>query len=190
MKADKGNRFVVLDTIDYNNKMNIFLNDHNTYVLVSKPPFRRIERELNNRLSTLKNQQKICDSTYRKLRSTDSIPPAIRVSIKHHKEGNPLRPIVSSIGSALFNTSKFLTSILAPLKNGNCFSVTNSSNFADEISNIDIQDDEIMLCFDLVSLFTAIFLSKKLVNIFKINWFVMNHYIYTQILTLQTLFLC
>ena len=39
MKADKGNCFVVLDTIDYNNKMNALLNDHNTYELVSKPPF-------------------------------------------------------------------------------------------------------------------------------------------------------
>ena len=85
MKADKGNCFVVLDSTDYNNKMNALLNDRNTYELVSKSPFRRIERELNNRLLTLKNQQKICDSTYRKLRSTDSIPPAIRGSIKHHK---------------------------------------------------------------------------------------------------------
>ncbi|XP_068737985.1 uncharacterized protein [Montipora capricornis] len=160
MKADKGNCFVVLDTIDYNNKMNALLNDHNTYELVSKPPFRRIERELNNRLLTLKNQLKICDSTYRKLRSTDTIPPAIRGSIKHHKEGNPLRPIVSSIGSALYNTSKFLTNILTPLQNGNGFSVPNSSKFVDEISNIDIQDDEIMLSFDVVSLFTAIPVKK------------------------------
>ena len=96
MKADKGNCFVVLDSSDYNNKMNALLNDRNTYELVSRSPFRRIERELNNRLSTLKNQQKICDSTYRKLRSTDAIAPAIRGSIKHYKEGNPLRPIVSS----------------------------------------------------------------------------------------------
>ena len=117
MKADKGNCFVVLDSSDYNNKMNALLNDRNTYELVSKSPFRRIERELNNRLSTLKNQQKICDSTYRKLRSTDAIPPAIRGSIKHHKEGNPLRPIVSSIDSALYNTSMFLTNILSPLQN-------------------------------------------------------------------------
>ena len=52
MKADKGNCFVVLDSIDYNNRMNALLNDSNTYELVSKSPFRGIERELNNRLST------------------------------------------------------------------------------------------------------------------------------------------
>ncbi|XP_068757388.1 uncharacterized protein [Montipora capricornis] len=102
----------------------------------------------------------ICDSTYRKLRSTDTIPPAIRGSIKHHKDGNLLRPIVSSIGSALYNTSKFLTNILAPLQNGNGSSVPNSSKFVDEISNIDIKDDEIMLSFDVVSLFTAIPVKK------------------------------
>ena len=68
--------------------------------------------------------------------------------------------MVSSIGSALYNTSKFLTNISTPLQNGNGFSVTNSSNFSNEISNIDIQDDEIMLSFDVVSLFTAIPVKK------------------------------
>jgi len=160
MKADKGNCFVVLDTIDYNNKINALLNNHNTYELVSKPPFRRIERELNNRLSTLKNQKKICDSRYRKPRTTDTMPTVIRGSIKHHKEGDPLRPIVSCIGPALYNTSKLPTNILTALQDGNDFSVPNSSKFVDEISNIDIQDDEIMLSFDVVSLFTAIPVKK------------------------------
>lgn len=45
---------------------------------------------------------------------------------------------------------------MTPLQNGNDFSVPNSSKFAFEISNIDIQDDEIMLTFDVVLLFTAI----------------------------------
>ena len=114
MKADKGNCFVVLDKCDYNSKMNSLLSDRNTYELVLKSPFKRIERELNRRLLALKNQQKISDSTYRRLHSTDAIPPAIRGSIKHHKQGNPVRPIVSSIGSAFYNTSKFLTYILSP----------------------------------------------------------------------------
>ena len=136
--------------------MDSLLSDRNTYELISKSPFKRIERELNKRLLALKNQHKISDSTYRKLHSTDAIPPSIRGSIKHHKQGNPLRPIVSSIGSALYNTSKFLTDILSHVQNGNGFSTPNSAKFAEEISNVDIQDDEVMLSFDVVSLFTAI----------------------------------
>ena len=80
--------------------------------------------------------------------------------MKERRRHYPLRPIASFIGSALYNTSKFLTSILTPLQNGNGFSVPTSSKFVDEISNIDIQDDEIMLSFDVVSLFTAIPVKK------------------------------
>ena len=47
-----------------------------------------------------------------------------------------------------------------PSQNGNGFSVSNSSKFVDEIANINIQDDEIMLSFDVVSLFTAIPVKK------------------------------
>ena len=68
--------------------------------------------------------------------------------------------IVSPIGSALYNTSKFLTDILSPLQNSDGFSVPNSAKFAEEISNVNIQDDEVMLSFDVVSLFTAIPVEK------------------------------
>ena len=65
-----------------------------------------------------------------------------------------------SARSALYNTSKFLTDILSPLQNCNGFSVPNSAKFAEEISNVDIQDDEVMLSFDVVSLFTSIPVDK------------------------------
>ena len=93
--------------------MGSLLSDRNTYELVSTPPFRRIERELNARLLSLK-KKKIDDSTYRKLHSTDGIPPDIRGSVKHHKKDNPLRPFDTCITSAFYNTSKFLTDIFSP----------------------------------------------------------------------------
>ena len=160
MKADKGNCFVVMDRSDYDNKMETLLNDRSTYELVSTSPFRRIERELNAMLLSLKRQKKIDDPTYRKLHSTDGTPPAIRGSVKHHKEGNPLRPIVTCIGSALYNTSKFLTDILSPIQNRNGYSVANSLQFSKEISDIKIDENEVLVSFDVVSLFTAIPVDK------------------------------
>ena len=109
MKADKGNCFVVMDRSDYDNKIETLLNDRSTYEIISTSPFRRIEREVNAMLLSLKKEQKIDEPTYRKLHSTDGTPPVIRGSVKHHKEGNPQRPIVTCIGSAPYNTSKFLT---------------------------------------------------------------------------------
>jgi len=160
MKADKGTCFVVMDKTDYDTKMEALLVDCDTYHPVDKSPFSKIEKELNNRLLDLKRQNKIDELTYRKLRSTDGSPPAIRGSIKHHKPGFPLRPIVSSIGSALYNTFKFLSEILSPIQNHNGYSVLNSSQFAKEVANMEISDDEVMVSFDVVSLFTAIPVNK------------------------------
>ena len=49
---------------------------------------------------------------------------------------------------------------MSPLQNCNGSSVPNFVKFAEEISNVDIQDDEVMLSFDVVSLFTAIPVDK------------------------------
>ncbi|XP_068691539.1 uncharacterized protein [Montipora foliosa] len=159
-KADKGNCFVVLDRSDYDTKMEALLSDPDTYQQVYKSPSTKIERELNSKLLALKRENKIDEATYRKLHSTDGSLPAIRGSIKHHKPGCPLRPIVSCIGSALYNTSKFLSDILSPIQNLNGYSVLNSSQFAKQVANIEILDDEVMVSFDVVSLFTAIPVNK------------------------------
>ena len=159
MKADKGNCFVVMDKLDYDTKMEALLGDRVDRP-VDKSPFAKIEKDLNNRLLDLKRHNKIDDLIYRKLRSSDGSPPAIRGSIKYHKSGFPLQPIVSSIGSALYNTSKFLSDILSPIQNLNRYSVLNSSQFAKEVANMEISDDEIMVSFDVVSLFTAIPVNK------------------------------
>ncbi len=50
--------------------------------------------------------------------------------------------------------------LLSPLQNQNGFSVTNSTQFRNEISNMTISEDETMVSFDVVSLFTAIPVDK------------------------------
>ena len=72
----------------------------------------------------------------------------------------PLRPIVSCIGSALYNTSKFLTDILTPIQNLNGYSVSNSMDFTKQVANQEITEDEVMVSFDVVSLLTAIPVDK------------------------------
>ena len=136
------------------------LDDQQTYEKVTKPPFKKIERDLNAHLLQLKHKQKLDQNMYKKLHSTDAIPPAIRGSVKHHKPNNPLRPIVTCRNTALYNTSKFLSNILSPLQNHNGYSVNNSIDFAKKLTETHIDDDEIMVSFDVVSLFTAIPVDK------------------------------
>ena len=69
-------------------------------------------------------------------------------------------PIVSCIGSALYNTSKFLTDIFTPIQNLNGYSVSNLMDFTKQVANQEIAKDEVMVSFDVVSLFTAIPVDK------------------------------
>ena len=141
--------------------METLLNERSTYEVVSTSPSCRIERELNAMLLSLKRQQKIDEPTYRKLHSIDGTPPAIRGSVKHHKEGNSLLWC-----STLYNTSKFLTNILSPLQNRNGYSVANSLQFSKELSDIKIDDNEVLVSFDVLSLYTidkaCEYITKKL----------------------------
>ena len=70
-----------------------------------------------------------------------------------HKDGNPLRPSVSSIGTYTYELSKFLADILKPLSN-NQYTVRDSFSFANELLNLN--DVHHMASFDVSSLFTNI----------------------------------
>ena len=80
---------------------------------------------------------------------------------KVHKVTVPLRPIVSFINSPTYNLSKFLSRILSSLL-VNRYSVRNSKEFVDYVKNFTISENEILVSFDVVSLFTSVPVDKAL----------------------------
>ena len=60
----------------------------------------------------------------------------------------------------VLNSSKFLTDILTSIQNLNGYFVSNSMDFTKQVANQEIADDEVMVSFDVVSLFTAIPVDK------------------------------
>ena len=73
---------------------------------------------------------------------------------KIHKDGCPLRSIMSAIGTFNYNLSKFLVYILSPITR-NEFTVSDSFTFAKEICDLRF-DNCILASFDIKSLFTNI----------------------------------
>ncbi|NJL51450.1 MAG: hypothetical protein HC930_03140 [Hydrococcus sp. SU_1_0] len=73
---------------------------------------------------------------------------------KVHKMNTPLRPILSTLGTANYSLSKFLVSLLTPISN-NSFSIKDSFDFVKEICSIP-NNQYFMASFDIVSLFTNI----------------------------------
>ena len=64
--------------------------------------------------------------------SSGSRPGTLYGLPKIHKLGNPLRPIVSSIGTFSYNLAKFLVPIISPLTK-NEYTVENSYEFVDNL---------------------------------------------------------
>ena len=164
--ADKGRSVVVMNTSDYKSKINTLLNDNNTYEKITdkrRNSTSRVEKDLNHLLFEIKSSPCIDDpdkaqldpKLYHQLHSTDATPATFYGLPKIHKVSVPLRPITSCVNSPTYSLSKYLVSILSPLLNEK-YSVKSSTAFAEKIRDQTITADEIMVSFDVVSLFTSI----------------------------------
>ena len=83
-------------------------------------------------------------------------PPHIYGLPKVHKEGVPLRPVVSCIGSSVHPLAKYLAKILNPLQNRIPSNIKNSMDFITKIKDLDIADNTRLVSLDVVSLFTSV----------------------------------
>lgn len=75
---------------------------------------------------------------------------------KIHKQGVPLRPIVSCIDSPAYKLSKHVSMLISPLAGHNDSFVKNTKHFVDEIKTIKLDHDEIQVSLDVKSLFTNV----------------------------------
>ena len=73
-----------------------------------------------------------------------------------HKEGIPLRPIVSSVGSVSYETAKELSRILKPLVGKTTHHVKNTKDFIESIQDITLKTDECLVSYDIEALFTSV----------------------------------
>ena len=63
---------------------------------------------------------------------------------------------MSFIGSPTYALSKKIVNILAPLDGNTEFHVRDSRDFVESITNLRLEEDEMLVSFDVVSLFTNI----------------------------------
>ena len=73
-----------------------------------------------------------------------------------------MRPIASCVTTFAYNLSAFLADTLFPLKRNSDFAVTNSAHFSSTVSREKIQNHNIMVSFDVESLFSNVFIEGAL----------------------------
>ena len=151
--ADKGNTTVVMDRVEYSNKLADLIGNGG-YCKIKKDPTRRRKGSCHRR-KLGKNKDLIPQTKYRQLIQHYSKLPHIYGLPKINKNCIPLRPIVSNRGSACHPLSRFLVEIINPQTGKSSSYVKNSAHFVERISDAPIHFNQ-MVSLDVVSLFTKV----------------------------------
>ena len=155
LTADKGVALLVLDQEDYVKKAEELLSQ-TTYNKINNDPTTKHKNRLINLLKTIKSEGGITEALYRKLYPTGAGVPKFYGLPKIHKKETPLRPIVSSIGSVSYATSKELTRILKPLVGRSPYHVHSNQDLLEDLRSLKLKKDECLMSFDVKALFTSI----------------------------------
>ena len=153
LPADKGNATVVMDVEEYNNKIQTLLRDP-AYVQINSDPTTYLEKTTKTKIKNSKIDPEIQQQLIPREKSSRS--PKFYGLPKIHKEDVPLRPIVSCIGSPLQQLAKYLAKQLQPHTDNMESNVKNASHFVELLKNQTVQPGDLLVSFDVVSLFTNI----------------------------------
>ncbi|BHF71354.1 hypothetical protein SprV_0401441200 [Sparganum proliferum] len=154
--ADKGRATVVLDRADYLQKAKGLLEDRQFYVSCATNPLKALTREINATLLALENSGAITPTDRRMARPQDTALARFYGLPKVHKDGAPLRPIVSLKGTPTYGLAKWLFRRLKFLTAESDTTVSSSAQFLEKLKGVSIHPNEVMVSFDVTSLFTSI----------------------------------
>ena len=175
LRQDKGRGVVLMDRTKYVQKCLSQLETPN-FMKLDADPTHTFEKNVQTALQNIKKA--IGEEEYKKIYPSGSNPGKFYGTGKMHKlseddERNinnvdklPLRPIVSNIGTATYNLSKYLAQLLAPLGNSR-YTVPSTEEFINRVREMRPQSNRIMISFDVVSLFTNVPLEKTIDIILK-----------------------
>nr|VZI09945.1 unnamed protein product [Spirometra erinaceieuropaei] len=156
LPADKGRATVVLDRTDYLQKAKGLLEDRQFYVPCATNPLKALTREITATLLALENSGAITPTDRRMARPQDTALARFYGLPKVHKDGAPLPPIVSLKGTPKYGLAKWLFRRLKFLTAESDTTVSSSAQFLEKLKGVSIHPNEVMVSFDVTSLFTSI----------------------------------
>ena len=156
LKPDKSNKTVVMNTTDYNNKMDDLLNDSTTYKKIRNDPTNIYQTKNNTFIKKIISKKQLSDIEAKNLMIHNAVAPKIYGLPKLHKPNIPLRPIVSSIQSPFYKLSKYLSQCLTKITYKNEYYIKDSFCFKEFITKIKIPKHFKLVSLDVTSLYTNI----------------------------------
>ncbi|BHF60347.1 hypothetical protein SprV_0100331100 [Sparganum proliferum] len=164
--ADKGRASVVLDKSEYVTKAQELLNDNQSYEVVDTDPMKTLVGKINKSLNQMRNQKAISEKDWRQIEPQGAALARFYGLPKIHRPNVPLRPIVALKGTPTYGLAKWLAKHLKRLTDGSEHTAVSSTHFLEKLKGVVIAPDEVVVSFDVVSLFTSIpeELTMKVIN--------------------------
>jgi hypothetical protein len=162
-KADKGNAVVIMDKNKYDENMHKLIQD-GPYILMTTNPLNKMITSARNTVKEIIDTMNLSPYTTYKLKVSNPHVPLLYGLPKIHKEGDKMRPITSYVDSPWLNISRWLLNELKSIQPLEGLAIKNSIDFIEKVKDITVADDEILVSFDVVSLFPSIPIDEALQN--------------------------
>ncbi|BHF76740.1 hypothetical protein SprV_0501983900 [Sparganum proliferum] len=130
--------------------------DKESYALSDVSEFKKLVNNINKTVGRLKKANALTRREALSAKATDTAMARFYGLPKVHKPGVPLRPIVSLRGAPTFGLSNWLYQRLCFLIKDSEWTVKSAEEFLTRIRHRRVEADEVMVSFDVVSLFTSI----------------------------------
>jgi predicted GIY-YIG superfamily endonuclease len=167
MKADKGSSCIVMDKKQYISKVHELLSTGNSFRKMDEKDktgktntiehvIKTMENKLDYRLTELKKAKKLNKDDYDVIKCTGSRCPVLFCQPKVHKNGMPLRPIISTTNSYNYKLAKYLKKMLEDARPKSKSYIKDSFSFAKLIQQKKPNKNDMMISLDVESLFTHV----------------------------------
>lgn len=152
-RSDKGKHTVLIYKKEYIEKMNKLVLETDDYIRIDSIDLKVLEDKNNMFVEMLMDRK-----AFKHGACFDSCTFVAQMYglVKIHKKGYPVRPITAACASPGFALAKFFTELLTNVFWEDGFHVRNSLQFVKGLQDVEIADDEQMISFDVVSMFTNI----------------------------------
>lgn len=159
-KSDKGAHTVVVEVAVYEEKLASLLNDNNYVELDQDPLLDLIGKDKAVYTIFSKSKNRLTQAILKEI-GCKYEPNTLRLAkfyglFKIHKQGVPLRPITSTIGSPGYLLAKMFTQMLELVFPRTPYHIVDSYNFVTFLDDITIKDEDVLVSFDVVSMYTSI----------------------------------
>ena len=155
---DKGIGICVMKKEDYNKKLDTILQLPQFEKLKlrknAKHPVMKEEQRIVNILKKMRDEKRIDDSLYDKIKPMGSQPPRLSGLAKVHKASIPVRPVLSMPGSAYHRIAIQVADWLSTVPE--CQINSSTQKISQQLSSHTLSEEEELVSFDVSSLYTNV----------------------------------